>query len=303
MAPGKQLRIAVMSAKPFRRSAGALTLLLSLAAGAAYAAARKESHAPAAAHKAAPAAAAPAPHDDHGEPSAAATPAAGHDVHWGYEGVDGPVHWGHLSPDYALCSAGRMQSPVDLGFANVRADLVVSADYKRGPLTILNNGHTVQVNFPEGSSLTSSGRRFSLVQVHFHTPSENSLNGKIYPMEAHFVHRDASGQLAVLGVFFEEGPTNVELAKIVVAAPNQAGGPKTIEGFDFEPKFLLPADLRVFRLMGSLTTPPCTEGVNWHVAKTVMTASANQIAAMAKLMGNNARPIQPLNNRLMIAPN
>lgn len=299
-----------MSANSIRRSATALALVLSLAAGAAYAAARKESHAPAAGHKATPAATKTQIHEeeahgapaDHGAPAGAA-PAAAHDAHWSYEGVEGPVHWGHLAPDYALCSAGRMQSPVDLSFANVRADLVVSADYKRGPLTILNNGHTVQVNFPEGSSLTSSGKRFALVQVHFHTPSENMLNGKVYPMEAHFVHRDASGQLAVLGVFFEEGPTNMELAKIVVAAPNQAGGPKAIEGFDVEPKFLLPADLRVYRLMGSLTTPPCTEGVNWHVAKSTMTASANQIAAMGKLMGNNARPIQPLNGRLLIAPN
>lgn len=244
----------------------------------------------------------PAPSAKTSEPANAHAAADHAAAHWGYEGVDGPVHWGHLSPDYQLCSAGRMQSPVDLSFSNVTANVTVAADYKYGPLTILNNGHTIQVNFKEGSSLLSSGRRFNLVQVHFHTPSENMLNGKSYPMEAHFVHRDAAGQLAVLGVFFDEGPTNVELAKLVVAAPNIPGGPNTIEGFNFDPRALLPADLRVYRLMGSLTTPPCSEGVNWHVAKATVTASASQIAALAKLMGNNARPIQPLNGRLMIAP-
>jgi carbonic anhydrase len=300
-----------MSANRIRYSAAAFASALALVAGTAATtrAADKAGHTKeAAAHKPARAAtgehgtAAPAAHGAAAPASATAVHET-HDAHWSYDGVEGPVHWGHLSSDYALCSAGRMQSPVDLGFSNVAADLAVTADYRRGPLTVLNNGHTVQVNFPAGSSMISSGRRFDLVQVHFHTPSENMLNGKRYPMEAHFVHRDAGGQLAVLGIFFEEGPTNAELAKIVIAAPNQPGGPKQIEGFDFEPRFLLPADLRVFRLMGSLTTPPCTEGVNWHVARETMTASGNQLAAMARLMGDNARPIQPLNGRLLIAPN
>lgn len=239
-------------------------------------------------------------HDDVAKPAMA--PASDHGAHWGYAGVEGPVHWGHLAPEFQLCSSGRAQSPVDLGFANVSANVAVTTDYKRGPLTILNNGHTIQVNFPEGSTFVSSGKQFNLVQVHFHTPSENTLNGKTFPMEAHFVHRDGAGRLAVLGVFFEEGPTNIELAKVIVAAPNQVGGPNSIEGFTFDPRQLLPADLHVYRLMGSLTTPPCTEGVNWHVAKTPVAASGNQIAALMKLMGNNARPIQPLNDRLLVAP-
>jgi carbonic anhydrase len=238
----------------------------------------------------------------HAELAATARSEPTHDIHWGYEGEGAPVHWGHLSPENVLCSVGHMQSPVDLGQANVSVNFTVAVDYKRGPLTILNNGHTIQVNFPEGSSLTSSGKRFNLLQVHFHTPSENVLNGKHYPMEAHFVHRDASGHLAVLGVFFEEGATNNELAKIVVAAPNQVGGPNVIEGFSFDANQLLPSDMRVFRFMGSLTTPPCTEGVNWHEAKAPVTASANQIAAMTKLMHYNARPIQPLYDRLVIGP-
>jgi carbonic anhydrase len=230
------------------------------------------------------------------------SPAAHADAHWGYDGVDGPVHWGHLSPDFQLCSTGRSQSPIDLSFSNVVADVPVTTDYQRGPLAILNNGHTVQINFAGGSSLVSSGRRYGLVQVHFHTPSENMVNGKTYPIEAHFVHKDAEGHLAVLGVFFEEGQTNIELAKIVVAAPGRVAGPNTIEGFTFDPRALLPQDMHVYRFMGSLTTPPCSEGVNWHVAREPIQASPGQIAALKTLMGNNARPIQPLNDRLVIAP-
>lgn len=222
--------------------------------------------------------------------------------HWGYEGVEGPVHWGHLSPDFGLCASGHAQSPIDLSFANVVADVDVSTSYQRGPLNILNNGHTVQINMADGSSMVSSGNRYALVQVHFHTPSENMVNGKTYPLEAHFVHKDAAGHLAVLGVFFEEGPTNLELAKIIVAAPGQVTGPHAIEGFTFDPRALLPQDMHVYRFMGSLTTPPCSEGVNWHVARQTVQASASQIAALEKLMGHNARPVQPLYDRLVIAP-
>lgn len=227
---------------------------------------------------------------------------AHHEPHWGYQGVDGPVHWGHLSPDYNVCSTGHAQSPIDLSFANVVADVDIAADYKRAPLAILNNGHTVQLNLTADSTLISSGHRYSLVQVHFHTPSENMVDGKTYPLEAHFVHKDSEGHLAVLGVFFEEGQTNVELAKIVVAAPNRVSGPNNIEGFTFDPRALLPQDMHVYRFMGSLTTPPCSEGVAWHVARQPLQASPSQIAALHNLMGDNARPVQPLHDRLVIAP-
>ncbi len=264
------------------------------------AAAHKAAHPKPAAEHAAEPAGSPAAHVV--TPTAAADHGAHGPAHWGYDGVDGPVHWGHLSPDFSVCTTGHAQSPIDLSYANVVADIDVATEYKRSPLAILNNGHTVQVNVATGSSILSSGQRYSLVQVHFHTPSENMVDGKTYPLEAHFVHKDAEGHLAVLGVFFEEGETNVELAKVIVAAPGRVSGPNNIEGFTFDPRALLPQDMHVYRFMGSLTTPPCSEGVNWHVARQPIQASASQIAALKNLMGNNARPVQPLYDRLVIAP-
>ena len=221
---------------------------------------------------------------------------------WSYEGATGPENWGKLSPDYELCRTGMMQSPIDLSQANARGEVSLNAAYKPGPLTILNNGHTVQVTFAKGSTLTSGTMQFNLLQVHFHTPSEEAVNGKRYPMDAHFVHADTDGKLAVLGILFEEGPANPELAKLIAAAPANKADAKTIAGVDFDPNGLLPATLDVYRFQGSLTTPPCSEGVNWHVVKQPVTASADQLAAMRAVMGDNARPVQPLNGRLVVAP-
>lgn len=233
----------------------------------------------------------------------AATPAfASGDVHWGYSGHGAPEHWAELKPEFATCRTGKMQSPIDLAQANSAGQIAVSADYKAAPLTILNNGHTVQVNFPAGSTMTSAGQEFYLLQVHFHTPSEEAINGKRFPMVAHFVHKDANGALGVLGVLFEEGAANSELAKIIAAAPKHEHAATTITGVTINPADLIPSTLNVYRFQGSLTTPPCTEGVNWHVAQTTVTASADQIRAMATILGHNARPIQPLNGRLVVAP-
>lgn len=230
-----------------------------------------------------------------------AAPLAASGAHWTYEGHEGPEHWGELAPEFMQCRSGKMQSPIDLGLANATGHIDIWANYQEGPMAILNNGHTVQINFPSGSRLISGGREYELLQVHFHTPSEEAVNGKRYPMVAHFVHKSASGSLAVLGVFFEEGPANSELAKIVVAAPK-----KEREAFPvratLDPSGLLPSSLDVWRYQGSLTTPPCSEGVNWHVAKATVTASPEQIAALHAILGDNARPLQPLNGRLLISP-
>jgi carbonic anhydrase len=195
-----------------------------------------------------------------------------------------------------------MQSPIDLADANARADVSVFTTYQPGPLTVLNNGHTVQANFAKGSKLTSGTMQFDLLQVHFHTPSEEVMHGKQYPMVAHFVHADADGKLAVLGVLFEIGEANTELAKIVAAAPATKTGPATVAGKTLDPNGMLPDDLDVFRFQGSLTTPPCSEGVNWHVAKDSVSMSAEQLKALGGIMGDNARPVQDLNGRLLVAP-
>lgn len=249
-------------------------------------------------------AAAPAGHADAGHgaqrPAPAAAPAA-HGNHWGYAGEEGPDHWGDLSNEYQLCKTGHMQSPVDLGGADATAKFTVAAAYKASPLTILNNGHTVQVNLPEGSTLSSGIARYKLLQVHFHTPSEETIYGVHYPMVAHFVHVDYAGNLAVLGVLFEEGAPNPELAKIVHAAPAHEEGAHPVAGVTFNPAGLLPANLAVYRYEGSLTTPPCSEGVHWHVATHPVTASADQIAAIHAIVGDNARPIQPRYGRMLVA--
>lgn len=226
--------------------------------------------------------------------------AAGQAPHWGYEGAGGPDNWGKLSPKFAVCGTGKAQSPVDLARLGAHGTDMVETNYHSGPLTVLNNGHTVQANFAPGSTMTSGGHNYKLVQVHFHTPSEHEISGKHYPLVAHFVHADASGKLAVLGVLFKEGAANTELTKLIAAAPDHKQAAYTVDGASFDPNGLLPKSLKVFRYAGSLTTPPCSEGVNWNVAETPVTASAKQIAALHAIMGDNARPVQPLNGRTLI---
>ncbi|GAA4642785.1 carbonic anhydrase [Pontixanthobacter gangjinensis] len=221
---------------------------------------------------------------------------------WSYEGATGPENWGSLDPAFEKCSSGLMQSPIDLAEANARADVSVFTDYQPGPLTILNNGHTVEARFAEGSKLTSGTMQFNLLQVHFHTPSEEVMHGQQYPMVAHFVHADATGKLAVLGVLFEIGDANAELAKIIEAAPATKADPRAVSDVTLDPNGMLPDDLDVFRFQGSLTTPPCSEGVNWHVAKDTVTMSEDQLRSLGGIMGNNARPVQDLNGRLLVAP-
>lgn len=228
--------------------------------------------------------------------------AAAENQHWTYEGKHGADRWGQLDEKYALCEAGIMQSPIDLGKANAKGLIDVSTDYHSGPLSILNNGHTIQANFAQGSTMTSGDVLFNLLQVHFHTPSEHLVDGQSFPLTAHFVHASEEGKLAVLGIMFIEGAANQELGKLIKAAPTSKADVVTVSGSTFDPAQLIPEKLEVYRYMGSLTTPPCSEGVNWHVVKKPVTASKSQIAAMTKIMGNNARPAQLLNGRLLVAP-
>lgn len=221
---------------------------------------------------------------------------------WSYTGDTGAERWGQLSAEYQTCATGRQQSPIDLSSANVVARVLVSVDYAEVALTLKDTGKTVQVDFPAGSYLTTSGRVFSLAQVHFHTPSEHTLRGRSFPLTAHFVHASDEGALAVLGVMFEEGAPNTELQKILDAAGSATAEPRQTENVSLQPRALLPEAIEVFRYMGSLTTPPCTEGVHWHVAEDPVTASAAQIQAFEELMGTNARPVLSPNGRLIIAP-
>lgn len=227
-------------------------------------------------------------------------PALGAD--WSYEGANGPEKWGSLDPAYEKCSSGQMQSPIDLSEANAFGDINVLTSYRPGPLTVENKGYTVQASFAPGSRLISGTQTYELLQVHFHTSSEETLHGEAFPMIAHFVHADDGGNLAVLGVFFKEGAENDELAKIITSVPRGKSGPITVPDTAINPRRMVPLSLDVYRYQGSLTTPPCTEGVAWHIATQTLEASADQLKQMRSLMGNNARPIQPLNGRLLVAP-
>lgn len=231
------------------------------------------------------------------------TAALASDVNWTYDGHNGPHEWGDLSPSFAACSTGVMQSPVDLSKTNAIGNVSVSVNYKNHPLTILNNGHTVQVNFDSGSNMTSGTTDYPLVQVHFHTPSEHVISGKSFPLVAHFVHATQDGDLSVIGLMFDEGKNNPELQKIIDVAPHDKAELRTIVNSTINPAAFFSDEIKVYRYMGSLTTPPCSEGVNWHIVKESVEASAEQIKAFADIMGKNVRPIMPLNNRLMIKPN
>jgi carbonic anhydrase len=221
---------------------------------------------------------------------------------WSYSGDDGPEHWGQLDEAYELCGAGKRQSPVDLAEHNAIGDLMVSVDWDPAPLNLQNNGKTVQANFQRGSYMTSGTRVFNLVQVHFHTPSEHTLDGETYPLVAHFVHATDEGELGVLGVLFERGDANPELQKLIEAARDAGAEARDVEGVEIDPNGMLPDELEVYRYMGSLTTPPCSESVHWHVVEDTVTASGRQIRALENLMGMNARPTLPLHGRLLVAP-
>ncbi len=223
--------------------------------------------------------------------------AAGADPHWSYHGTDGPSNWGTLKnpgepPAFPTCAIGKAQSPVDLPAGNAVENVTITTDYKPGRLVLKPNSHTVEVTAPPGSTMTSGGHVFRLVQVHFHSPSEHTIGGKQFPFEAHFVHRDNENKLAVLGILFKNGNSNNELEQILREAKGDNYDGK-IGRMTFNPNGLLPKSLKVYRYMGSLTTPPCSEGVSWHVAVEPMTASADEPIVFETYMhGKNVRPVQ-----------
>lgn len=225
----------------------------------------------------------------------------GNASHWGYKGEGGPDHWGSMKADYHLCSAGKMQSPVDIDKGLAVKASEIAFNYSATGLTIGNNGHTVQVDYGSGSHIIVDGHRFDLLQFHFHTPSEHLITGKTYPMEMHLVHKDANGALAVVGVMFESGSQNIALSEIWRHLPKHARKPAHVAGVVINARDLLPNDRRFHHYKGSLTTPPCSEGVNWFVMDTPIQAGGSQVAKFMKIIGENARPVQSAHNRLFIS--
>jgi len=234
---------------------------------------------------------------------AAAPGAAAHAApHWSYEGQGGPAHWGELQPDFKVCQLGLEQTPIDLASGLKGDAAAVALDYKPLALRIVNNGHTIQVNADAGSSCTIAGAKYDLLQFHFHHPSEHLLSGKPFDLECHFVHKSSGGDLAVVGVFIKPGAKNAALQAIFDAMPRREG-PETRASGSVDPSALLPKSSSYFRYMGSLTTPPCSEGLTWTVFKEPVEASTEQIRQFAQLFPNNARPVQSRNRRFLIETN
>lgn len=217
---------------------------------------------------------------------------------WGYEGDIAPEHWAELSPEYAACGIGVNQSPVDITYT-VAAELeTLVFDYRTGSTDIVNNGHTLQVNAEPGSTLEIRGEIFQFEQLHFHSPSEHRIDGESFPLEAHLVHRNERGFLAVVAILFREGEWNADVEAVGKRAP-EAGYSVPIT-LNFEELRLYENHDAYYRYSGSLTTPPCTEGVRWYVLKTAETVSPQQAAKFVEFIGADARGPQPLNARVVL---
>jgi carbonic anhydrase len=216
----------------------------------------------------------------------------GHAVHWDYAGDMGPENWGD---EFPTCGKGTKQAPLNITGPFEKSKDVLVVNYKEGPLKILNNGHTIQVNVEPGSTLKVNKDVFNLLQFHFHRPSEEQIDGKPMAMVAHFVHKNADGKLAVLGVLLNDGKDNAAIQTLWNNAPKAEGPEVLVDKVKFDPSSLVPAALTHYNYEGSLTTPPCTEGVNFYILKTPVDISKKQV--MDFPFKRNARPVQPLNGR------
>ncbi|MGW8180242.1 MAG: carbonic anhydrase, partial [bacterium] len=220
-------------------------------------------------------------------------------AHWGYSGHGGPEHWGELDAQYEMCAKGKNQSPINLtGF--IEAELEpLQLSYSGGATEILNNGHSIQVNYAPGSILTVDGKSFVLKQFHFHAPSENQIDGRTYPMEVHLVHADKDGNLAVIGIMMDLGEANPIISELWKKMPEKEGDTFPLAS-GLDAKGLLPKSKDYYRYDGSLTTPPCTEGVRWIVMKEPVSVSREQAESFEHIMHHpNNRPVQPLNARIV----
>jgi carbonic anhydrase len=233
--------------------------------------------------------------------SPAAKPApesVAHAPHWSYEGETGPDVWGRLKPEFAKCATGTRQSPIDIR-DGIRVDLdAVQFDYRPSAFRVIDNGHTVQVNVASGNSIEVTGRRYELLQFHFHRPSEERIDGRQFDMVAHLVHRDPDGRLAVVAVLLDRGLAHPLVQQVWNNLPLE----RHVEAPARAPvdlSHLLPKDQRYYTYMGSLTTPPCSEGVLWLVMQQPVSISTEQIDVFSRLYPMNARPVQQASGRLI----
>lgn len=231
-------------------------------------------------------------------------------MHWGYEADDGPDQWSSMNTDWALCADGRQQSPIDLTAAtdfelppaifNRPTDQELEVVNQAGVINALDNGHTIQVNSKTGETMSVGDKSFALVQFHFHAPSEHTVDGQHYPMEIHFVHQAEDGALAVVGILVEEGEENPFAVPLWEQLAQATGTATTVYvAPEFDDHFEDNAPTSLYHYMGSLTTPPCSEGVNWYVRERPAQFSREQIAAFTAVYDHNNRPVQALNNRTL----
>lgn len=233
-----------------------------------------------------------------------------HAIHWGYEADNGPETWGSMNSEWALCTDGREQSPIDLTNAAMTELPAVDLDRpgegevevltQAGVINALDNGHTIQVNSKTGEKLAVGEKTYALLQFHFHAPSEHTVDGEHFPMEMHFVHQAEDGALAVVGVLVEEGAPNPGIAPLWAQLREAPGTETTVEiGDEFAEPVFPNVSSGAYHYVGSLTTPPCSEGVQWYVRRTFTSLSKEQIAEFTAVYDHNNRPVQQLYDRTL----
>ena len=226
-----------------------------------------------------------------------------HKPHWSYSGIEGPSYWGDLGDTYSDCKTGKRQSPIDIETTSEKlgiSDAGIYFNYNNVDLDIVNNGHTIQVNISGDNESVINGKKYKLLQFHFHAPSEHTIDGKPIAMEAHLVHIAADGELAVIGVLMKEGAFNPFIEKIFNNMPTDAGKHKKNNNIKINTNDILPTSKAHWHYMGSLTTPPCTQIVEWYLLKEAITISPKQLKQFHALYNGNSRPVQGLNKRVIL---
>ncbi len=219
-------------------------------------------------------------------------------AHWSYGGEAGPKAWGGLKPEFTTCAVGTRQSPIDIR-GGISVDLEpVQFDYRASSFRVIDNGHTVQVNMDPGNTIVTGGRRFELLQFHFHRPAEERIDGRSFDMVAHLVHKDSEGRLAVVAVLLDRGSVQPLVQTVWNNLPLEKGEEVSANAV-LDLNHLLPADRGYYTYMGSLTTPPCSEGVLWMVMRQPVSVSAEQIAIFSRMYPMNARPVQQASGRMI----
>jgi carbonic anhydrase len=219
---------------------------------------------------------------------------------WDYGDALGPTHWGDLKPEFVTCKNGHHQSPIDIRETK-KADLpAIRFEYKPSPLHIIDNGHTVMVNYAPGSFISVSDKKYELKQFHFHRPSEEKINGKSFAMTVHLVHANSDGKLAVVAVLLQQGEDSPLIHELWSDLPKEKEKEEFFDNVQINLSQILPADRGYYTFAGSLTTPPCSEDVTWFVLKHPTTISTEEIQRFSQLYRDDARPTQPLYDRIVL---